>query len=152
MSAKTIIAIDPGPKTSGVVRWQAGQLISADAEVDNDKLLSSLRHCRLDECRFVCEWIQAMGMAVGAEVFETCRFIGRIQEIIESRSMTLELITRPTVKTRICGTPRAKDPNVRQALIDMLGPVGTKKAPGPLFGVSKHAWSALAVAIAIDLK
>jgi hypothetical protein len=42
---------------------------------------------------------------------------------------------------------RAKDPNVRQALLDKIGPVGTKKNPGPLYGVSGHGWSALAVAV-----
>jgi hypothetical protein len=41
---------------------------------------------------------------------------------------------------------RAKDANIRQALIDKLGAVGTKKAPGPLYGISGHLWAALAVA------
>jgi hypothetical protein len=42
---------------------------------------------------------------------------------------------------------RAKDANIRQALIDRFGAVGTKKMPGPLFGVSSHYWAALAVAV-----
>jgi len=42
---------------------------------------------------------------------------------------------------------KAKDANIRQALIDKLGPVGTKKSPGPLWGVKSHIWSALAVAV-----
>jgi hypothetical protein len=42
---------------------------------------------------------------------------------------------------------RAKDQNIRQALIDRLGPPGTKKNPGPTYGVTSHMWSALAVAV-----
>ena len=63
------------------------------------------------------------------------------------------MIKRQTTKAVLCGTARAKDPNVHQALIDMYGgsmkaAKGTKKAPGPLYGVKSHIWSALAVAVA----
>lgn len=149
-----ILALDPGTTHSGVVFWDGARVSFADAAMENALLLGHIRNGNFsaDEHRIVCEWIQAMGMPVGQEVFQTCRFIGRIEEICEAQGRKVEYITRPTVKTRLCGTPRAKDPNVRQALIDRLGPVGTKKQPGPLMGVSSHAWSALAVAIAIDLK
>jgi hypothetical protein len=36
---------------------------------------------------------------------------------------------------------------VRQALIDRLGPQGTKKNPGPTYGMRSHLWAALAVAV-----
>ncbi|MBV8782506.1 MAG: hypothetical protein JO353_14005, partial [Phycisphaerae bacterium] len=47
---------------------------------------------------------------------------------------------------------RAKDGNIRQALIDRFGPtkeraIGKKKSPGPLYGMSGDCWSALAVAV-----
>ena len=47
---------------------------------------------------------------------------------------------------------RAKDANVRAALIDRFGPskrkaIGLKATPGPLYGVHSHMWSALAVAV-----
>ena len=46
-----------------------------------------------------------------------------------------------------------RDALVRQRLIEMHGGTrqaaqGLKKSPGPLYGVSGHAWQALAVAIA----
>jgi hypothetical protein len=56
------------------------------------------------------------------------------------------MVYRNAVKLHICGTPRAKDPNIRQALIDKYGAPGTKKNPGPTYGVSSHLWSALAIA------
>jgi hypothetical protein len=61
-----------------------------------------------------------------------------------------ERVYRRDVKLHICGSQRAKDANIRQALIDCYGgkveAIGKKKAPGPLYGISSHAWSALAVA------
>ncbi|MNY62967.1 hypothetical protein D3C86_1998680 [compost metagenome] len=59
------------------------------------------------------------------------------------------------MKLHLCKTPRAKDANVRQALLDMFPrtgggktpQIGTKAQPGPLFGVSSHAWAALGVAV-----
>ena len=50
-------------------------------------------------------------------------------------------------KMHLCNSPRAKDANVSQALKDKLGEVGTAKAPGPLYGIAKHAWAALAVGV-----
>lgn len=145
-----ILAIDPGTTHSGVVEWANG-ISYCNAAMENGELMIRLREGAWAGSRIVCEWIQFMGMKAGREVFETCRFVGRIEEIAASRGVTVEYIQRPTIKTRLCGTPRAKDPNVRAALIDRLGPVGTRKCPGPLYGVSSHAWASLAVAIAIDL-
>jgi hypothetical protein len=56
-------------------------------------------------------------------------------------------VFRKDVKLHLCNSPRAKDANVRQALLDRLGPQGTKKAPGPTYGVKSHEWAALAVAV-----
>jgi len=61
-----------------------------------------------------------------------------------------ERISRRAVKLHLCGSARAKDANIRQALIDRYGgsaAIGRKAAPGPLYGVSKDVWSALAIAV-----
>ena len=63
------------------------------------------------------------------------------------RPQPITLCYRKDIKLHLCGTTKARDPNVRQALIDRLGKPGTKKNPGPTYGVSSHAWSALAVAV-----
>ena len=90
--------------------------------------------------------IASYGMAVGREVFETCVWIGRFKQAFRAPEM-VRLVYRKDVKMHICGTPRAKDANIRQALIDILGPQGSKKAPGPTYGVASHAWAALGVAV-----
>jgi hypothetical protein len=90
------------------------------------------------------EMIASYGMAVGADVFRTCVWIGRFQQI---NGGCARLIPRMDVKMHLCHNSRAKDANIRRALIDKLGPPGTKKAQGPTYGVKSHAWAALAVAV-----
>ena len=58
-------------------------------------------------------------------------------------------VFRMAVKMHLCHSAKAKDANIRQALIDRLGPPGTKKAPGPTYGVTSHAWPALAIAVTV---
>ena len=88
-------------------------------------------------------------MAVGKDVFETCLWIGRFIQC--AGADRVRLVYRKDVKLHICNHPRAKDANIRAAIIDRYGgkaeAVGTKKSPGPLYAVKSHAWAALAVAI-----
>lgn len=100
------------------------------------------------------EMVASYGMAVGREVFETVRWIGRFQQAW-SNPEAVRLVYRKDVKLHLCGSSRAKDPNVRAAILDLFPAtgggatpqVGTKGKPGPLYGVSTHAWPALGVAI-----
>ena len=94
----------------------------------------------------VVEMVASYGMPVGKEVFETCVWIGRFMQVWHDPD-AVRLIYRRDVKLHLCGSARAKDGNIRQALIDKLGPQGTKKAPGPTYGVKSHAWAALALAV-----
>lgn len=144
-----IIAIDPGTEKSAVLFWTNGH-VALPRIMPNLELRDWLCGCDwiLDQdVTVACEMVACYGMAVGKEVFETCLFIGRVQEICHANNRPLKLIYRRDVKMHLCGTMKAKDQNVRQALIDKYGVVGTKKSPGPLFGVSSHLWSALAVAV-----
>jgi hypothetical protein len=79
------------------------------------------------------------------------RWIGRFQQAWADPD-DVRFITRHQVKIHLCGSMRAKDPNVRQAVLDLLGEPGTKKKPGATYGVKSHAWSALAVAITAQAK
>jgi hypothetical protein len=98
------------------------------------------------EIPLAIEMFASQGMPVGQTTFDTVRWIGRFQQAWRYPD-AVRLIYRHQVKMHICGHPRAKDANIRQALIDKLGPVGTKLAKGPLYGVKSHAWAALAVAV-----
>jgi hypothetical protein len=141
---RTIIGIDPGPKQHGVVGY-AGDSVFFAEDMTTEELIEYLTAS--SKIPVACEWITSFGMAVGKEVFQTVFQIGRIYQ-----SRQMRLIPRIDVKLHICKSTRAKDANIRQALLDRFGPVGTKKKPGPLWGVSGHRWPALAVAVtAMDL-
>ena len=95
------------------------------------------------------EMVASYGMAVGATVFETVLWAGRFHEALEAAGLPLQLIYRRQVKLNLCGSMRAKDGNIRVALMDRLGPPGTKKAPGPTYGARKDVWAALGVAVTL---
>jgi hypothetical protein len=147
----SIFAIDPGTTQSGWCRLgHAGVLDSG--VMDNEDLLAVVQ--RLPDSRLAIEMIASYGMSVGREVFETCVWIGRFSQAWHTPAK-VERVYRKDVKMHLCGTPRAKDGNVRQALLDMfpatgggkVPQIGVKARPGPLYGVSSHAWAALAVAV-----
>lgn len=143
----TILAIDPGPKESGWCILRADLTVRSSGVSPNEEILDRFNHLSIAWMQILAiEMIASYGMPVGAEVFETCRWIGRFQQAWRDPD-AVRLIFRKDVKMHLCGTPRAKDGNIRQALIDKLGSQGTKKSPGPLYGVKSHAWAALAVAV-----
>jgi len=141
-----IFAIDPGTTHSGLVIMVDGRVTSSGVH-ENSEVLDELGIHR--GTPVAIEMIASYGMAVGKEVFETCLWIGRMLQV--AGQDRVRLVYRKDVKLHLCGSPRAKDANIRQALIDRWGgkaeAVGTIKKPGPLYGVKSHAWSALAVAV-----
>lgn len=140
-----ILAIDPGTTQSGVVLYLDGRVIESGIH-DNPTVLEIIG--RTDAEQLAIEMVESFGMAVGKEVFRTVWWIGRFaQAWMDRRGALPAEVTRRAVKLHLCGSSRAKDPNIRQALLDKLGPQGTKAAPGPTYGVKSHAWSALAVAV-----
>lgn len=83
----------------------------------------------MDYDLLIIEMIASYGMAVGKEVFETCVWIGRFEELALSRAVATKYIYRKDEKMNICHSMKAKDSNIRQALIDRFGEVGTKRNP-----------------------
>lgn len=143
---KAIVAIDPGPTKSAWVVWDGKTILSSQI-TENEFVVSEI-HANTPWVGLapvlVVEMIASYGMPVGKEVFETCVWIGRF---IETWGGDWKLVYRKDVKSHLCGSARAKDSNVRQALIDRLGPPGTKKKPGATYGMRGDLWQALAVAV-----
>lgn len=146
------LAIDPGTTESGWVLFDGERVHSSSVE-SNPAMLRRVQ-CWTDDVQLAIEMIASYGMPVGREVFETCVWIGRFVQAWRDPD-AVKLVYRKDVKLHLCGSPRAKDPNVRQAIIDLfpatgggkVPQIGVKNKPGPLFGVSSHAWPALGVAI-----
>lgn len=144
-----VCAIDPGTEVSGWAIYSDERVIDAGV-CDNGDLLERLRGGKavLGVDVLAIEMVASYGMAVGAEVFRTVWWTGRFAQVwLDATGHLAMEVVRKEVKLHLCMNPRAKDSNVRIALIDRLGPKGTKKNPGPTFGVSSHAWQALAVAV-----
>lgn len=142
-----IIAIDPGPVQSAFVVWD-GQTISERGIVPNNDLISTLRLGMINGSQLVIEKVASYGMAVGETVFDTVFWTGRFWEAWRGAAVR---VPRLTVKTHLCHDSRAKDSNIRQAIIDRFGgkefAIGSKKAPGPLYGLKKDLWQAFALAL-----
>lgn len=145
-----LLACDPGTHSSAFIRFVDGK-IAETLHLPNTAAVEWLRTFHGD---FVFEMVASYGMAVGRETFETVLWCGRFADAAATlgrkhrhSTHTVRKVYRKDIKMHLCQSMRAKDANIRQALIDKLGPVGTKKKPGPLYGISYHLWSALAVAI-----
>lgn len=158
-----ILAIDPGNIESGVVLIRERDLKPLVAEkINNEELLDNLlmdRYERFEETEYIShvaiEMIASYGMAVGKSVFETCVWIGRFIQALESNyyNESLKFIYRKDEKMNLCNSMKAKDSNIIQALIDRFAPntpnkgKGTKKEPGWFYGFKKDIWQAYAVGV-----
>lgn len=143
----TILSIDPGTTESGWCVFDGSRVLNSGV-IKNPLVLELIR---FNPARLLCiEMIASYGMPVGREVFETCVWIGRYVQAWRAPDAAM-LVYRRDVKLHLCGSARAKDPHIRQALLDRFGPdaIGKKAAPGPLYGVRSHAWAALAVAVTV---
>ncbi len=144
------LAIDPGFEQSAWLVYNgATSGIRAFGITPNADLLAHLRSSVSEDVDVVViEQIASYGMAVGREVFETVFWSGRFAEAVYPRPVAQ--LPRLQVKQAICHDSRAKDANIRAALLDRFGGAGaqgTKAHPGPLYGISKDVWSALAIAV-----
>ncbi len=147
----TILAIDPGTSQSAWLRFD-GTRPGAFGITANEILVKALRSGGLPDV-VVIEKVESYGMAVGAEVFDTVWWAGRFAEAAER--VPVVMLPRRAVKLALCGDSRAKDANIRQALLDRFGgsaAVGRKAAPGPLYGIHRDVWSALAIAVTYAIR
>lgn len=153
-----ILALDPGTTETGWVLMEATTRRPVDfGKTENRALLTTLERngFALDsDSHTVIEMVASYGMPVGAEVFETCVWIGRFAHAID-RCTGHEpgLVKRLAVKTHWCHSARANDSNISQALVDRFAPgqpnhgKGTKTQPGFFYGFRADVWQAFALAV-----
>lgn len=146
-----IFAIDPGNVESAYAEMDSVTLKPVSVgKVDNKTLLEKVKQLPYD-AELVIEMVASYGMAVGKEVFDTVFWIGRFWEA--GNGLHRELIYRREEKLDLCGSCRAKDANVRAALIDRFAPgarnsgKGTQKEPGWFYGFAADIWQAYAVGV-----
>lgn len=162
---EAVLGIDPGNTHSGWALYLDGELVDF-CKSENEDLLNALEESALPAGkrsvsglfappRVAIEMVASYGMAVGATVFDTCVWIGRFQQALHWNGIDSELVFRRDVKLHHCGQARAKDSNIRQALIDRFGAgasnggKGTKANPGFFYGMTADCWQAAALAVYI---
>lgn len=153
----TLLAIDPGNIHSAYV------LIDDDLRpVQFDKIHNSRMPTLIEDETYLGDVDQIViemighygtGMPAGQTVFDTCVWIGRFWQVAETAAVKASLVQRREVKIHLCGSARAKDGNITQALVDRFAPgqpnrgKGTKREPGWFHGFSADIWQAYALAV-----
>lgn len=157
-----IIGIDTGSKTSGwlQMRISDGSIIWSYPAHENAILLLDLCEFNPDRSVLVIEDIK-LWRGCGESVKQTVEMIGRCDQAwprtmhrIYRKDVKKALARALAVKYGPCGTV-INDKSVRLAMIALYSgqlyggkakAIGTKDKPGPLYGVTSHAWAALALA------
>lgn len=153
----TVIGVDPGTETQGVVvvtntypprlkgSWSALPIGSISIPPD-------AAYC-------VIEWLSSYGTIVGNDTFMTALHAGMVKERAEANGIPGHLLKRPDASRILTGHRGAKDKQTKAAIKEIYTDAGmatgggkdptkgTKSQPGPLYGISSHAWDALAVVI-----
>lgn len=144
-----ILAIDPGNIESAycIIDSETYKPLKFGKIKNEDLAYDIICKAGKDYIKFdklVIEMIASYGMPVGQTVFETCVWIGRFIQLNYGK---FNYIYRKDEKINLCGSMKAKDSNIRQALIDRFGVVGKKKNQGWFYGFKSDIWSAYAVGV-----
>ena len=148
-----ILAIDPGDVESGWCVLDGYKPIVFGKNA-NSTVLDRIRLDAYGCDAIVIEMVASYGMAVGKNVFDTCVWVGRfMQKAEDAGCLRVHQIYRMEEKMMICHDSRAKDTNIRQALIDRFAEFdktngkGTKDHPDWFYGFKKDVWMAYAVGV-----
>ena len=154
-----ILSVDPGNIESAYCIIEVETLKPLEfGKISNKDLYRKiiLNNFNVNYENVAIEMIKSYGMGVGQTVFDTCIWIGIFKELIENKwdyQKEVDYINRMEEKMHICHDSRAKDTNIRHALIDRFAQhdkkqgKGTKKKPDWFFGFRADMWAAYAVGI-----
>lgn len=151
-----ILAFDPGSDRTGYAKWNhTKQILMDSGDEDNYKLLGKLDDWRNEpNLVFAYEMPELIGQSNWSQILETCWWAGRFAEVWSTQGVP-QRVTRREVKLSILGRTNVKgaDSAIKQVLIQRFARnvsnhgKGSKKEPGPFYGLAGDAWQALAVAV-----
>lgn len=152
-----VLGIDPGSEESGWVLYDAERRWVTDAGITENRQLRDLiaggafgsggpapHWLAIESMRSYTLKTNKGSAFFPQQLIDTCVWQGRFMEAWPGRWAQ---VPRRDVKLYLLGRANGTDADVRAALLDQVGPKGTKRDPGPTYGVSKHAWAALGVAL-----
>lgn len=146
-----ILSIDVGTTESGYVILQFPFQLIEFGKVSNDVLLDIVKNKQYE--KLIYEEFQSYGMPIGESTIKSITWNGRYIQSALDRGIPTYHVYRKDEKMTLCGSMKAKDSNIRQALIDRYAKFdfkngkGKKANPDVFYGVSKDVWSAIAVGV-----
>lgn len=150
-----ILAVDPGPQSSGLLKYNVRDrlkpVLEFDSEIDNDVLLYRIAKGDFKDCDdMAMEYmVSSYGQAVADSTFRTQMWSGRIAQawLMSGKPLPMAL-SRQTIGAHLTHTNKWNDTKVGAALrVRFDEPLSPKHPRGPLKGLTKHAWSACAIAV-----
>ena len=152
MSTIPVLAIDPGAEQSGFVLYDIEHepRVQFTGVLGNDDILREV--ITTHDAIVVIEGMSGYGATLGQSTIDTLVWAGRFWQQAVCSGLPVARISRRDVKLHLCDSARARDADMRDALITRFGPgkekaIGTKANRGPLYGVKSHCWAALALAV-----
>ena len=148
-----LLAIDTGNISSAYIIFctEENRVIEKDF-LENEKFIERILTLTFDEVAI--EKIVSLGMPIGATTIDTIFFNGRLYEIFKKLKKVPFWYPRIDIKMHLCHTTRAKDTNVRTALVNRFGEPSTKKNPHNKYNelndkiyFGSHFWSCLGIAV-----
>lgn len=118
-------------------------------KISNEELLVIVK--KEDYGKLVYEAFASYGMAIGQSTIKSIEWNGRFIQCAVDRGIPVFPIFRKDEKINLCGSMKAKDANIRQALIDRFAKhdfkngKGTKDEPDWFFGFRADVWSSYAI-------
>lgn len=149
-----LLSIDPGNVESAYCLIHK----KTNYPILKEKVMNAVLHDRIQQysinyniVEVAIEMVACYGMAAGQSLFDTCLEIGRIVEKCRQaniKAKNIHLHTRIACKMTITHMASAKDSNIRQALMDSYGEVGTNNNRGWFYGFANDIWASYCVGIA----
>ena len=153
-----ILAIDPGPVTSGYVCYvtstnEPHRILDWADEIPNTELAQKIalipyQGFHADE--LAIEYIASYGMLLDDRTLRTQYYVGYFSALFQAytQGRPVHCFYRKTILTALCGSAKAKSTNLKSAICNLFDePAPPKRPKGPLKGLTHHAWDALAVAL-----
>lgn len=142
---KRILCLDVGTTESAYVLMDEEYTPLEFGKITNQELLKKVKE--LNYSVLVYEEFQCYGMPIGESTIKSITWNGRYIQIAVDKNIPVVPIYRAEEKMNLCHTMKAKDSNIRQALIDRFGEVGTKNKKGYFYGFKKDIWASYAVGV-----
>ena len=149
---KRILCLDVGTVESGYVIMDYNPFTLYEfGKINNEELLDIVKSKNYEV--LVYEEFQCYGMPIGKSTIQSITWNGRYIQSALDRGITVDFIYRAEEKMSLCNSMKAKDSNIRQALIDRFANFdfkngkGTAKNKDVFYGVTKDVWSAIAIGV-----